>query len=82
MKEHEQIIHNYREDIRAWLGDEIADKSYIDYNKGWYYSEFAQKFPDGSCGVISSFRGAYAYRKKEIVARTQEFLKRARGGQK
>ena len=76
MKEHEQIIHDYREALRRLYGDEYADKSYLHYWGGWYRIDIARRFPDGSCGVISSIHGPQALRKKEIIARTKELLRR------
>ena len=79
MKEHEIIIHDYREAIRSCYGDKIADKSYFAYRRGWYYFERARYLYDGSCGVISSISGPDAFRKKEIIARTKELLWRSIG---
>jgi len=71
-----KIIDDYQSAIRANYGDEIAEKSYFDYIRGWFYFSMAQRFPDGSCRVISDIHGHQAYRKKEIVLRTIELWRR------
>lgn len=43
MIEPEQILQNYREALRNAYGDEVADKSNLYYNRGWYYISVARK---------------------------------------
>jgi len=67
------LIDNYREALRACYGDEIADKSRIDYSKGWFYVALARRFPDGSIGIIDPANGKRA---KRIIEMTQVLLNR------
>jgi len=71
-----KVINDYREAIRANYGDEIADKSYFDYGKGWFNFQMARRFPDGSCGIITGLGGYDAFRRKDIVIRTNELRRR------
>jgi hypothetical protein len=69
----EQTIGDYREQLRRLYGDDVADKSELYYNRGWYYVNIAQALNDGSVGVLGT---ASAHRQKEIIERTLNLKKR------
>jgi hypothetical protein len=60
----DELCIAYREELRRLYGDEIADKSRIDYGHGWYYVSKAKRYSDGSIGVWSV---ANAYHKKQML---------------
>jgi hypothetical protein len=69
----EQTINGYREQLRRLYGDDVADKSELHYNRGWYYVNIARTFEDGSVGVLGARE---AVRQKELLERTLRFKKR------
>jgi len=62
----QELCNAYLTEIRRVKGDECADKSRVDYDKGWYYVKIAQKAHDGSW---STWGTAPAYRAHDIIAR-------------
>lgn len=70
----QKIITDYCAAVRRLYGDEIADKSEIYHEHGWFYVNLAKKFPDGSIGVSGYV--ADAFRRKKIVEMTEALKKR------
>ena len=62
-----EIIKKYRKALRKQRGKELERKTEIYYKRGWFYIGFAQRFPDGSVGVISSINGATPHRRKDLL---------------
>jgi hypothetical protein len=73
--ENEAICKAYLDALRAVHGDEIADETRCDYDKGWFYIDLAQRFSDGSIGTGGGI--ATAYRKNNVLEMTEELTRRA-----
>jgi len=63
----------YLAEIRRVYGDACADKSWINYDAGWYYAKVAQQAPDGSWGTWGV---AITYRANDIVNRIDNLSKK------
>ena len=75
-----QLIANYRMALEGVYGKEIADKSHIDYYRGWYYINVARQFSDGSVGTLS-WASHRCFRAKELIQRTHNLVERANKGE-
>jgi hypothetical protein len=66
----QEICTEYREQLRRLYGDEIADKSQVDYIHGWFFIGIAKRYQDGSCGN--------AYRKIKVLEMIEQLKQRRR----
>jgi len=68
-----EVMDEYRAALRDLYGDEIAQKTVLFYNKGWFYLNLAIRQSDGSVGAIGP---AWPFRAKELQQKTITLRKR------
>jgi hypothetical protein len=64
------LCDEYRREIERIYGKETADKSVVEYGKGWFYIGLAKTFRDGSIGCARLY--AQNYRKKDVIKMLSE----------
>ncbi|KKN63769.1 hypothetical protein LCGC14_0498730 [marine sediment metagenome] len=70
-----KIIKEYLGAVAEAKGQEMADKTELYYERGWFWYNPAVKYPDGSIGP----RGwPYGQRSKDIIVLTNFYLGVAR----
>lgn len=69
----EKAIAEYREQIRRIYGSKIARNTVLHYADGWVWYKIAQKYPDGSVGVVPPYD---AVRTKMLIQMTENLKKR------
>lgn len=76
--EDQKVIDDYREALRTVHGSDIANFSELQYERGWFYLNVARKYSDGSIGTDTSIFGNIAYRRKQVIKRTENLKSRAK----
>jgi len=71
----DELCRELRAAIAAAFDQEIADKTRIDYDNGWYYYNMARRFSDGSVGTGGSI--TVGKRKRQIVDEIERIRKMA-----
>jgi hypothetical protein len=62
------LLELYRAELRRLHGDEVADKSRLTYDRGWYHIGVAQRYPDGSVGYVYWPKsGLNAKRREQVI---------------
>lgn len=71
-----QLERDWREALRALLGEELEQASYFQHVGGWYYTRWGQRFPDGSVGCFGKMAET-GKRASQIIAETAAIRARA-----
>lgn len=69
----QELMNSYRAELARLYGERIASATHLHYCRGWFYLRLAERFHDGSVGVIGR---PVPYRRKALLEMRENLRKR------